>query len=106
MDVIAALVRSGAHNMFPAGEAIDNSFLPPFWQEVNDRQHHMVLEREPAIGRLDPVILSHARHLAGKQSLIFATSDMFNDGVAEYDIESPIGEGKHPAIRAYQVGVL
>ena len=64
------------------------------------------LKREMAIGSLDPVISSNARHLASKQLLILSRPDMLDDGVAEDDVERAIGEGKHSSVRADQICML
>src|SRR5208282_6071759 len=73
---------------------------------------HVHVERKTTIGSLNEVALGHPFDFASREFLLFITPQVFNQGVAEDNIERVIGErqsggiGLHPAHLVLQGRIL
>src|SRR6185437_6187497 len=100
-----ALCFARLRYIFPNREAIDDGSLDALRQIVNERKHKVQLDRKAAVRRLYPIMASYAARLVREALLVGMRPYVFDDRVAEDDIEGVVLKRKHPAIAGNKSGV-
>ncbi len=77
-----------------------------FGKVMNERKHDVRLHGKPAIRSLDPVMTADPSDFIREPMLIGRSANMFDDGVAEHDVEGRVFKWQKAAIAARRIATF
>jgi hypothetical protein len=98
VDIERAFLLAGPDEQLPYGKPLGYRSLPRFGKVMDEREHQMQFYRKSPVRRLHPVTAANSRYFFCESPLIYAATNVLDDGIAEHDIKRILLKRQNAAI--------